>query len=158
MAAIRAIKSSITRPLCPPRPRPARMDATFGVAGARGGGARQASRPAAPVLVRPACSRPGVPGVPDGLVTADEALVPRVPPPEPRAGPIRLGSERPGAGGGPGAPVAPGAGDGAVPADRAGVGAGALESHGSGVGEGERDGVSADRAVDRPGLRKVRRD
>src|SRR5438067_2024950 len=122
MAAIRAIKSSITRPLCPSRPRPAQMDAAFGVAAAR-----RAGRPH-PVLVGPACSRPGVP---DGLVTADEALVPLVPPPEPRAGPVRPGSERPGAGGVPGAPIAPGARDGAVPADRAGVSAGALEGHGS---------------------------
>ena len=45
-----------------------------------------------------------------------------------------------------------------MPADGAGVGAGALEGHGSGVSKGERDGVPADRAGDRPGLRKVRRD
>jgi len=56
-------------------------------------------------------------------VTADEALVPRVPPPQPRAGPVRLGPERPG-------PVvrhlrtrlAPGAGHGAPPADSRGAG------------------------------------
>src|SRR5438876_133561 len=38
MAAIRAIKSSITRSLCPSRPRAARMDAAFGVAAARRAG------------------------------------------------------------------------------------------------------------------------
>jgi hypothetical protein len=36
------------------------------------------------------------PGVSDGLATADEALVPRAPPPEPRAGVRRLVGERPG--------------------------------------------------------------
>jgi len=71
------------------------------------------------MLVRPACSRPGVL---DGLVAADEAPVPRVPPPEPRAGLVRLGPKR------PGAVVrhlrtrlAPAAGHGAPPADRSGV-------------------------------------
>jgi len=55
-------------------------------------------------------------------MTADEALVPRVPPPEARAGVVRLAPERPG-------PVvrhlrtrlAPAAGHGAPPADRSGV-------------------------------------
>jgi hypothetical protein len=36
MAAIRAINSSITRPLWPPRSPPARMDAAVGVAASLG--------------------------------------------------------------------------------------------------------------------------
>src|SRR6266513_1814996 len=136
MAAIRAINSSITRPLWPSRPPPAQMDAAIGAA---------------------ACFRPGVPECSGWLMTADEALVPRVPPPEARAGVARLSPERPGAVVRHlGTRLAPAAGHGAPLADRAGVGARALDVRR--VREGERDGVPADRARDRAGLRAGSRD